>query len=80
MKQANKYNLKVEFSDGFKWDIDILAIDITWVNMWLTKDQDIKTVNITMLEKNWKIVPLDFGAISLNDDGYLPADVVRLNK
>ena len=67
-KKANKYNLKVEFESGHKWDLDILAIDVSWVNCHLDKDAAIKSLSINLLEKEYELVHDTFGSRSLKSN------------
>lgn len=69
MKQAHVYKLEVEFLDGHKWDIDILAVDASWVSMWADHVADqIQTMKITLLQRNYKLMSDNFGAKDISDN------------
>jgi len=74
MKQAHKYNLKVVFSTGTKWDLNILAVDVSWLLCWINDDQSkqVDSYQIVKLESNVKQVSDDFGAMAYNEDDTLP--------
>lgn len=77
MNSANLYNLKIEFEDGHKWDLDILAVNAKWLNCWVEDKHQIKSLSINLLEKD---VPFSryeflskrnresFGAISIKNN------------
>jgi len=68
MQYAHKYNLKVEFEDGYKWDLNILAVNADWLKYWTNSKQDIKSLQITLIKKNFATVKDDFGATAFNED------------
>lgn len=75
MKQAHKFNLKVEYSDGIKWDLNILALDASWI--WLFVHQErkhlITSMNIQMVKENAATVKDNgFGAIAYSENDTLP--------
>ncbi len=74
MKQAHKYNLKATFASGTKWDLNILAVDVSWLFCWIndSQSQQVETYLITKLESNVKQVADDFGAMAYSDDDTLP--------
>lgn len=51
---ANSYNLKVSFLNGNKWDLDILAEDISWINCFIdaTQYKQATEINIKLIENN----------------------------
>ncbi len=70
MKKAHIYNLKVLFSDGHKWDLDILAIDASWLFCWIGEGQRDKVENLTinLIKKDAELVKDNFGARSLKSN------------
>ncbi len=73
--KAHKFNLKVEYSDGIKWDLNILALDASWV--WLFVNQErkhlITFINIQLVKENAaEVKDNGFGAIAYNADDTLP--------
>ena len=63
-KKANLYNLKAFFTDDREWDLNILAVDITWVFCWFdsTNAKDIESMSIDLVRKDFCDVEDDFGA------------------
>ena len=73
MKYAHIYNLKVVWSTGRMWNLDILATNTEAVSTWLPAKEDpntpihIKSVGIVLVTINAKRVDDDFCAKVIKD-------------
>lgn len=72
-KWANLYNLKVEFSSGHKWNLDILAVDSNAVCMWIKSENDTESIyivhiEIELIQKQYRKVKNRFLAQSVKDN------------
>ena len=72
MEQNNKfahiYNLKVNFVNGVKWDLDILAVSVTWLFCWIQDEHHVKEYKVELIKENAERVKPDFGARSLTSN------------
>ncbi len=73
MKQAHTFNLKVEFDNGHKWDLDILAVDSTWLTSWwdgYCRDHNCMAIKIeiNLIKRNAETVKDNFGARSIQSN------------
>lgn len=69
MKTAHIFNLKVDFKNGQKWDLDILARDITWIFNFIHNDNvEIESMNIQLIKENAEEVKENFGAKSIKNN------------
>lgn len=71
MKKAHKYLLKVEWSDETEWNINILAISMDWVFLWVNSQSDksdfyVTNIIIELIERDVEDVPDEFGARGLD--------------
>lgn len=67
-KFAHIYNLKVNFVNGVKWDLDILAVSVTWLFCWIQDEHHVKEYKIELIKENAERVKNNFGARSLNSN------------
>lgn len=67
MKWAHKYRLIVDFINGHQWDLTIVAVDITWVTLWLRPELEVEKVAIILLEQNFRQVPEHFGSVDITN-------------
>ena len=66
--KANKYNLKVEFESGLKWDLLILAVNVTWIFCWIENNHKVSKLSIDLIEREVCEVAENFGAKSLQNN------------